>query len=219
MILPKLKQDKDGNWRAKVGDKWKDLGKTSDYFIARERAARLAEGSSEPFIEPPKIFKEAGINGGDDWTADAVRNAAANGPSQSSEYFPPGAAPPIREEPTPEPSSDGPDASTEIPPEMMAGIIKQCAQTIVELQLHGQEYLWLRWGKIQPGEIAFDSEARKVPTALWETQLKKWFPSTVPIPEWAAAIILTAVMGGTLQFQGARPFEPGPGAAPQESST
>lgn len=216
MILPKLKQDKDGNWRAKVGDKWKDLGKTSDYFVARERAARLAEGSAEPFTaEVPKMNGTSSAQYSDDWTADAVRNAAANGPAQErSEYFPPGQAPPVREEPTPEPSSPTDEASTEIPPEMLAGIIKQCAQTIVELQLHGQEYLWLRWGKIQPGEIAFDSEARKVPAALWEAQLKKWFPSTVPIPEWAAAIILTAVMGGTLQFQGARPIEPGPGTVP-----
>jgi len=88
----------------------------------------------------------------------------------------------------------------------MEGLVKQIASTIVELQIHGQEYLFIRWGKLQPGEVPIDSEARKIPAAIWESQVRKWIPLDVPLPEWVVAPILVAMMAGTIQLEGAKPI-------------
>ncbi len=212
-MVPPLKQGKDGNWRAKIGDKWVAL-KTPDYFVAREKAERLQSGdSSTPIADAAASF----AGGGDDWTADAVR-AAAQSASGSAEYFPPGQAPPVNDKPTDE-TEDKPsvDGTTVIPPQLMEGLIKQVAATLVELQIHGQEYLWLRFAKLNPGQVAPESDARKVPAAIWESQVRKWIPTDMPLPEWVVAPLLVAFMAGTVQLEGARPVEPGPGGVPSES--
>jgi hypothetical protein len=212
-----------GAWYVKIDKKPVNL-RTQDYMKARERAKLALQGKRDftddryfdetpqgptPKVEAPPVS--------DDWTMDAHRaatqSAEPESESTSSEYFPPGQAPP----PDPPPPTDAPPVNTEtpksddagstqIPPEMIEGIVKQIAAMTVELQLHGQEYLWLRWAKIQPGFVPLESDARKVPQELWERQWKKWIPTDVPIPEWAAALILTAFMGGMVQFQGASPL-------------
>lgn len=197
--------------------------RTQDYFKARERAKEALAGKREfpddRYFDDsgaPQIPVEQKVAASDDWTADATRAARAS--VEPDAYFSPGEGPTPQTEQAPAPESaptvtpetpkvkDG--ESTQIPPEMMSGLISQIANTLVELQLHGQEYLWLRAVKVNPGNVPLESDARKVPAAIWESQLKKWMPMDVPLPEWAVAIILTGVMGGTIQFQGASPLRP-----------
>lgn len=203
--------------------------RTQDYMKARERAREALNGRKD--FPDDRYFDEGGTpaippeqkKASDDWTTDA--HQAARQSVTPDAYFSPGqpklGAVPPQETPdnpedSPPPPTDAPKVSyeppkstgdsTQIPPEMMEGLVKQIANTIVELQLHGQEYLWIRWGKMQPGFVPIEHDARKIPVAIWESQLKKWMPTDVPIPEWAAAMILTAFMGGTVQFEGAKPI-------------
>lgn len=221
-MIPKLIQNKEGNWTAKIGGKRVDF-KTKDYFQARERAREASENGTRHFTQgATAATDEPSIGGGgstpppatSDWTADAVRAAGAAAsaepappppkPEERADYFPPGISPePGIPHDTP---STPPEVSTEIPPEMMAGLIRNVADTIVELQLHGQEYLFIRWGKREPGAVPLDHDARTIPRVLWETQLKKWLPTDIPLPEWAVAILLCGMMGGTVQFEGSKPL-------------
>jgi hypothetical protein len=204
--------------------------KTQDYFKARKRAMELLYSGRRDFPDD-RYFDESGAPvppadapktpPSDDWTADAYR--AATQTVEPDAYFPPGSSPPPQPDPIPgdaprvdaeTPKSDA-EGNTQIPPEMLEGICEQLATVAVELQLHAQEYVWLRWAKMDPGFVPPDSDARKVPAELWKRQLKKWLPTDVPIPEWAAAIILTAFMGGMVQFDGAKPIPQPPPEAPQ----
>jgi hypothetical protein len=219
--IPKLwrNRNKDGKeigaWYVTLKKKPVNL-RTQDYFKARERA-REAMGGRRDFTDD-RYFDDAGAAAppppsvsSDDWTSDAHK--AATETVNPDAYFPPGGAP----EPSPPPPTDAPKVETEvpksdangntqIPPEMMEGLLKQTANILVELQLHGQEYLWVRWGKMNPGFVPAEHDGRRIPAALWEAQLRKWIPTDVPIPEWAAAMILTAALGGLVQFQGAVPL-------------
>jgi hypothetical protein len=208
-----------GAWYCKINKKPVNL-RTQDYMKARERAKDAVNGRrdfpDDRYFDDPATPNAAPIpkvdeNAANDWTTDATRAAAQV--VEPDAYFPPGKAP----EPEVPPPTDAPkvdaetpksneDGNTEIPPEMLDGIIKQIAAVTVELQLHAQEYMWIRGVKINPGAVPADSDARKVPQELWERQWKKWMPTNVPIPEWAAAIALTAFMGGMVQFQGATPL-------------
>jgi hypothetical protein len=235
--IPKLYRNRNrdgvevGAWYCKLQKKAVNL-RTQDYFKARQRALEAVTGKRD-FTDDryfgddgaPKMLEAVKSTGGvDDWTADAMRAAGAASAAQPDAYFAPGEKPP--EEDSPAPPQDAPKVepespkvtqdgdSTQIPPEMMDGLIKQVANTLVELQLHGQEYLWIRMAKMNPGFVPPESDARRIPCAIWESQLKKWLPTDVPIPEWAAAIILTAFMGGTLQFQGATVIPQKPTAVP-----
>lgn len=240
--IPKLYRlrNKDGKeigaWYCKISKKPVNL-KTQDYFKARERAKEAVTGRRD--FTDDRYFEETGAPKvdpapaaqakADDWTGDAVR--AASQAITPDEIIPPprqlGPAPDYGASTTgetskPDDKPDNPETppnpdSTQIPPEMMAGLIKQFAGTLVELQLHAQEYLWLRGVKINPGSVPADHDARIIPQTIWESQLKKWMPTDVPIPEWAAAIILTAVLGGTVQFEGATPLkkkDPEPAPSP-----
>jgi hypothetical protein len=195
--------------------------RTQDYFKARERAGEALGGRREftddrfiPDDQPAKATPDYSANNqaqpqADDWTADAMR-AAASG-DVPYEYIPPNKPiPEVGHYPAgtpPKPETEKPkEDTTSLPPELMEGLVKQIAATLVELQIHGQEYLWLRIGKIQPGEVHPDSDARKIPAAIWETQVRKWIPSDVPLPEWIVAPVLVAFMAGTIQLEGARPI-------------
>jgi hypothetical protein len=193
--------------------------KTQDYFKARERAREAVTGRKE--FADDRFFDEANnlkkpaetvatpqTAQSDDWTADAMR-AAASG-DVPYEYIPPAQSTPNPETSatpeTPKPT----DGNTNLPPELMEGLVKQIASTLVELQIHGQEYLWIRWGKMQPGEVHPDSDARKIPAAIWESAVRKWIPNDVPLPEWIVAPVLVAMMAGTIQLEGARPIPKAP---------
>jgi hypothetical protein len=193
--------------------------KTQDYFKARERAREAQGGkrefSDDRFFDENNDIKAKSVetpNQGaqsDDWTADAM-HAAASG-DVPYQYIPPPKPDEAAQSTVNAPKSDSskPD-NTNLPPELMEGLVKQIAATLVELQIHGQEYLWLRIGKVQPGEVHPDSDARKIPAAIWESAVRKWIPNDVPLPEWLVAPILVAVMAGTIQLEGARPIPKAP---------
>jgi len=240
--IPKLyrQRNKDGNevgaWYCKIAKKPINL-RTQDYMKARKRALQALEGQRDfpddrYFDDPPAPgaapTPKLDPGAANDWTSDATRAAAQV--AEPDAYFPPGQAPPPQPEiPLPdaappvnaETPKSSPDGTTEIPPEMMEGMIKQIAAVTVELQLHAQEYLWIRGVKVNPAAVPAESDARKIPQELWERQFKKWMPTNVPIPEWAAAIALTAFMGGMVQFQGATPLRPDqmPVPAPENAPT
>lgn len=198
--------------------------RTQDYFKARERSREALNGRKD--FPDDRYFDDGGVPKPpkdapvvDDWAADA--QSAAKQSVEPDAYFSPGdqpmaalnakpasppapgGAPAVTPEP-PKTTSEG----TQIPPEMMEGFIKQIANTLVELQIHGQEYLWIRAVKVNPGAVPLESDARKIPATIWESQLKKWLPTDIPLPEWVAAIGLTVMMAGTVQFQGATPLRP-----------
>lgn len=205
--------------KIKGADKPTNL-RTQDYFKARERASEAAGGKheftddrfipDEPKTETPQT---PGQPPTDDWRTDATRAAASGDipyeyipPNPNPDIYPPN-NPPKPE--TPKPEGD----NTNLPPELMEGLVKQIAATLVELQIHGQEYLFVRIGKIQPGQVHPDSDARKIPAAIWESAVRKWIPNDVPLPEWLVAPILVAVMAGTIQLEGARPIPKAPDVA------
>jgi hypothetical protein len=209
--------------------------RTQNYFKARERALQAVEGGRRDFPDDryfedntpiiptevpaannPTPSAATPIVAGD-WTADATRAAAAG--VEADQYFPP-ALPPMpqpassgwedaapKAAPMPAAKPAGAEGSTSLPPEMLDGLIKQIAVTIVELQIQGQEYLWLRFGKLQPGVVPLDSKARELPVAIWESQVRKWIPTDVPLPEWLVAPILCAALTIPVQLEGATPIK------------
>jgi hypothetical protein len=229
--LPKLYRMRDKS-RKEFGPYYCNIEKkptnlrTQDYFKARERAREAVDHDKREFTddrfipdEPQPKTETPGAQtqtATDDWTTDAMR-AAASG-DIPYEYIPP-------PQPKPDYSANNQTATetskptnnaedkTALPPELMEGLVKQIAATLVELQIHGQEYLWIRIGKIQPGEVHPDSDARKIPAAIWESAVKKWIPNDVPLPEWLVAPILVAFMAGTIQLEGARPIPKAPETA------
>lgn len=219
-----------GPYYTKVGKKPVNL-RTQDYFKARDRAVEAVSGRKD--FHDDRFFDDKGasvpqapLDGAPssapaapsgDWTADAVRAASAG--LEPDAYFPP-ALPPMPQtesagfgtEAKPE-TPKGPsiaDESTTLPPEMLDNLVKQIAATVVELQIQGQEYLAIRWGKFQPGTVPPDSKARELPTAIWEAQIRKWIPTDVPLPAWIVAPVLCAMLTVPIQLEGATPLRTKP---------
>jgi hypothetical protein len=165
-----------------------------------------------PHVEPIQSTAQG------DWTSDAVRAATATETPAEPEtvkadkYYPPGLPPMSEVPPTDAPKEPGSekagigDETTTLPPEMMNGLVTQIAQTLVELQIQGQEYLAIRWGKFQPGAVSPDSKARELPQKIWEEQIRKWIPTDVPLPAWVVAPVLCAMLTVPIQLEGATPI-------------
>jgi hypothetical protein len=226
--IPKLwrgrnKEGKEvGAWYIHIKKKPVNL-RTQDYTKARERAREALAGKRD-FVDE-RYFEESvpeetstsqrqiaaipetpeTTQGAGDWASDAQRAASAGTTAvKLDEYIPPPPKDePITAKPIPTP---GAADSTNLPPELMEGLIKQIAHTLVELQIHCQEYLAIRFGKFQPGEVPLESDARKIPAAIWESAVRKMIPTDVPLPEWLVAPLLVAMLAGTLQLEGATPL-------------
>ncbi len=230
MIVPKLKQRKDGNWTVKVDGKNLNL-QTTVYAVARERAKEAAyEGKRDFTTDSSRFYQSttdtptaatgapAGI--ADDWqsdVADAVSaglkpDAYINGNGSAFPLLGPadvdGAPPPPNGAPhTPDEKPPTPDGSTTIPPEMFEGMMLNAATVLVEAQIRGQEWLIARALKANAGPVPMSNIGREAATKFWQQQLAKWMPSDVPLPEWAAAMIACAMFSIPVQLQGATPIK------------
>lgn len=235
--IPKLYRlrNKDGQevgaWYVKIKKIPVNL-RTQDYFKARDRAKSAVEGKRD-FMDD-RYFDETASSSTtsmpvepashaetkttttvpvSDWTADAVRAAATSitpdeviPPSHRLTPMSPFDEPPKEAPKEPEPAKAAGE-STQLPPEMLDSLVKQIASMVVELQIHGQEWLAIRWGKFQPGTVAPDSKARELPTAIWEAQVREWLPSDVPLPAWLVAPIICAALTIPIQLEGATPIK------------
>lgn len=235
-VLPKLwrQRNKGGNevgaWYITIKKKAVNL-RTQVYAVARERAREVYFAGKdaktfqdERFMEQPAPKTDgmpAPVEGqpqpSGDWTSD-VADAAANGLSPDAYTSPQGKETPLltaiprtsEDEPKPEtPKVDeASEDSTKIPPEMLEGLVKQLAMMLVEGQIAGQQWLAIRFGKFEPGAIsAADISPSIHPAKLWESQIRKWLPTDVPVPEWLAAIILTGMVTIPVQLANAKPLK------------
>ncbi len=233
MIVPKLKQRKDGNWTCKVDKQTINL-QTKTYSVARERAKEAAyEGkrdwSADRFYDKtPSTSNESAPSSAPlgDWQSDLADATSAGikpdlytGPDGSgvpllgpADDAAPSSAPHTPDEPKKQTSSAD---STEIPPEMFDGMMKQCAAILVEGQIRGQEWMIARFLKANAGPVPMNNIGRTAATQFWEQQLAKWIPKDVPLPEWAAALVVCAMFSVPVQLQGATPIEKAPESAPQ----
>lgn len=222
-----------GPYKVKVGKKKVNL-KTETYTVARERAREAfydgkTNWEDERFYDktaPDAPSKTSGIPFTmGDWASDLA--SAAESVKPDSVRTPDGREIAL---PTADPDAgadsprshantssaggtSGPDApkssegdSTEIPPEMVEGLIRQLAELAVEVQISGQEWLIKRYAKVQPGGVPVSAFGRVQSAKMWESQLKKWMPTDVPLPEWAVAIVLCAMFTVPHQVQNAQPL-------------
>lgn len=222
--VPKIQRRKNkfgqeiGNFYVKVGKKKVDLG-SENYIVARERSREAFYDGKTTFAErfmdssqpepPPKPTA--------DWAAD-LDGAAGAGLNPDNYTTPSGrdipllpAAPdtkPAGDESPPKTDipKDADSESTQIPPEMFEGMLRQLADIAVELQIKGQEWLFARYGKVQAGPVPLSSFARTAPAKMWETQFRKWLPQDVPLPEYIVAPLLCLMLTVPVQMQGAQPL-------------
>jgi hypothetical protein len=214
-----------GSWYITVKKKPVNL-KTKDYMRARERAReayyndkrdfpddRYSETLALPPMESerPQIAQPVSKPSGD-WTSDVVDAAGAG---LRPEVFPAGEPPPRVELPQNSPSSEekkddfkiGGDGKTRISPEMIAGIIKQMASVLVELQITMQDYLWAKWAKIEAGPVPPTHQSRAVSEELWQQAIREWIPPELPIPAWLLAPLICASLTIPVQLENAKPIK------------
>ena len=214
----KVKGNEIGSYFVVIDGK-KVILKTQDYFVARERAREAVSGTREwiertqlalPPITPTQSSAPSNTSTAN-WTSD-VADAAGAG-FKPDEVIPP--APEANYwSNNPEPAAPKPQAgsappandSTPIPPELMDGLIKQIAMMLCQLQVSGQEWLILKMLKVDPGAINAE-EVKALPIGIWESQVKKWIPTDVPLPEWAVAIVLTGLVTIPGQLTRAKPLK------------
>ncbi len=181
------------------------------------------------------------VGGGGDWTAD-VAGAASSAVSPDLHTSPDGrqtrlltAAPGPSSSATdatdaPSSTSDESTASTEgptdgaestqIPPEMFADMTGNLAMVLVEAQIRGQEWMFERFAKVQAGPVPMNNLGRTAGIEFWKQQLAKWMPQDVPLPEWAAAMVVCAMFSIPAQVEGMQPLrkkEPA-SEAPQDAT-
>ena len=228
--IPKLYRQRNaggkeiGNWYVRVKTVPINL-RTQEYMLARERAREAYYDGKRTFPDernppllalPPIKEKTATVElpqfvspptPSTDWAADVSRAA---GEGLKPEVFPPGISPPSATTETPKTESSGAtgtNGQSKISPQMIEGIIKQAASVLVELQIVGQEFLWRRWGKIEPGTVPETHDARKLSTELWEQAIREWIPTDIDIPPWILAPIVCAALTVPVQIDGAKPLK------------
>ncbi len=249
-VIPKLfrQRNKDGkeigNWYIKIKKKAINL-RSQSYSKARERAKDawemgVREFQDDRFFETPapvSPIRSPDINApvpGNEWAAD-VAAAAASGLQPDAYFDSAGKQTPLL---TAVPGIDAPgdgkpptakvedekkssDESTAIPPEMFDGMINNLATVLVEAQLQGQEWLIARAAKVKAGPVPMNNVGRAAGTKFWDQQLRKWLPSDVPLPEWAAAMCAVAMFSIPVQLQNTTPIvkEDAPSSPPSYPTT
>ena len=222
MIVPKLKQRKDGNWTVRATDtkKWINL-QTKVYSEARERAKEATyEGkrdfSTDRFYQATNATPAATGAPAGDWQTD-VADAVQSGIKPDTYFNPNGEGmrllPEVSSDSGPPPPTDAPhtptpEGSTEIPSEMFDSMMAQAADILVEAQIKGQEWLIARALKANAGPVPMSNVGRTSAAKFWNQQLAKWMPRDVPLPEWAAAMIACAMFTIPAQLSGATPIVP-----------
>lgn len=152
---------------------------------------------ADQLVVQEKVYRPSN-DGTSSWTQDTGDGATPPNYPNSDRPSPP------TEEKKAVPETEG---QTFIPPELLEGLVKQAAYMCVELQITAQEWMALRWGKFEAGQVPPDSKARTLPLAIWEAQWKKWIPTDVPLPEWLVAPILLGALTIPVQLAGAKPIK------------